>query len=309
VEIPDVDTIVFLMGLTKLDMILESLVQSGWSAETPVLVISRGTCQDEKVVEGNLTTIFEKVELEKLAQPALIIAGPTVKFWDRQQYHRGHILYTGTNPEKFRWLGDIAHFPMIKLDPTPLEPAVVKDLMKRLDDCHMILLTSRFSVQYFFQILNDQHYDLNRLKEKDFVVIGKNTAAVLRQYHMEPALVSPVETSAGLLEAMLDQFELKGKKILFPRSSLPNHYLKDGLTKQGAQVDPFTVYHNTKLPKRDLPSEGIDKILFTSPSTVHNFLRDYGTIPGHWKILSKGPYTSQSLREAGYSNIEELKML
>ena len=302
VDIPDVDTIVFLMGLTKLDIILKSLDKAGWKSETPVLVVSRGTCRDEMVIEGNLKTITQKVEEQKPSQPALIIVGETVRFWDRRWHRKGSILYTGTNPEKFKPLGDIVHLPMIKLDPVPLEPSAVKDLISRLDEYHIVLLTSRASVKYFFEILQKQNYELSKLKEKDFVVIGKNTAEVLKQYHLEPALVPAVETSEGLLAAMLDRFEMKGKKVLFPRSSLPNHYLKDGLVRHGATVDQITVYQNSKLPKRELPREGIDKVLFTSPSTVHNFLRDYGSIPGQWKILSKGPYTSQSLKEAGYES-------
>jgi uroporphyrinogen III methyltransferase/synthase len=96
--------------------------------------------------------------------------------------------------------------------------------------------------------------------------------------------------------------DVRGKKILFPRSSLPNPYLKGELTKQGAQVDPLTVYRNVKPQKRDLPKVPISKILFTSPSTVRNFVEDYGRIPDQWKILSKGPLTSRSLREAGYES-------
>jgi len=84
--------------------------------------------------------------------------------------------------------------------------------------------------------------------------------------------------------------------------SLPNPALKEELTKLGANVKQFTVYQNIKLPKRDLPVNGIDKILFTSPSTVRNFLHDYNKIPAHWKVLSKGPVTRQSLKEAGYES-------
>jgi len=302
VVIPKVDTVVFLMGLTKLDIILESLTKAGWSGETPVLIVSKGTCPDEKVVEGNIKTIAQKARSEQLAQPALIIAGKTVSFWGRPRYPKGRILYTGTNPQAYKRFGEIAHLPMIQLDPATLSPDAVDGLIERLDGYDMVLLTSRAAVNYFFRMLEKRGYDLNKLRGKDFAVIGKSTAQVIRQYRIEPAFISPVETSVGMLAAMTERYELKGKTILFPRSSLPNPYLSDGLTARGAEVDLLTVYENTPLPRRPLPMEGIEQVIFTSPSTVRNFLKDYGVIPRYWKILSRGSYTSQSLKEAGYES-------
>ena len=62
----------------------------------------------------------------------------------------------------------------------------------------------------------------------------------------------------------------------------------------------WAIYENVKPPKRDLPAIPIDQVIFTSPSTVKNFLNDHDTIPAHWDILAKGPVTAQALKEAGY---------
>ena len=59
---------------------------------------------------------------------------------------------------------------------------------------------------------------------------------------------------------------------------------------------------NIKPKKRKLPQNGIQSIIFTSPSTVRNFLDDHSSIPAHWRILSKGPLTSQALKKAGYES-------
>jgi uroporphyrinogen-III synthase len=191
---------------------------------------------------------------------------------------------------------------MIHIEGARLETDRIEKLMRDLRHYDMILLTSRFAVQYFFQILEGQNYDPAHLKRMEFLVIGKSTARALDQYQFEPALIAQTETSEGLLKAITAKFDVRNRKILFPRSSLPNPYLKEALAGLGADVEELTVYRNTKLPKRDLPVAGIDKILFTSPSTVKNFLKDYHAIPGHWKILSKGPVTRESLKEAGYES-------
>ena len=100
---------------------------------------------------------------------------------------------------------------------------------------------------------------------------------------------------------MTEKLELRGRKILFPRSALPNPYLKQKLTGQGAWVDELTVYDNTPPARRPLPvpEATIDQVVFTSPSTARNFLAAYGAIPGTGKSQAAGAVTSAFLREAG----------
>ena len=99
---------------------------------------------------------------------------------------------------------------------------------------------------------------------------------------------------------MLQHLDLKGKRILFPRSSLPNPFLKEALIGHGALVTEITIYENTKPARKDLPSIPIEGVIFTSPSTVNNFLADYGKIPEFWQIMAKGPVTLKTLQEAGF---------
>ncbi|HQP10531.1 MAG TPA: uroporphyrinogen-III synthase, partial [Candidatus Omnitrophota bacterium] len=151
-------------------------------------------------------------------------------------------------------------------------------------------------------VLERQDHDLTALKTKQLFAVGKSTADALKSKGWAPTIVAPVETSEGLLAAIKNKADVKGKRILFPRSSLPNPYLKDELEKMGAAVDQLIVYKNTKPARRDLPKGPIDKVLFTSPSTVRNFLEDYGRIPANWKIFSRGPVTARCLQEAGYES-------
>src|SRR5207248_2982294 len=83
VDIPKVDTIVFLMGLTKLATIVQSLMTSGWKQQTPVMVISKGTTNDEKIVSGTIRDIVQRIAADPLEPPALIVVGETVKFSEK----------------------------------------------------------------------------------------------------------------------------------------------------------------------------------------------------------------------------------
>jgi len=212
------------------------------------------------------------------------------------------ILYTGTNPQRYQHLGDIISFPMIQISKAVISSAEIQNLIDTLPEYSMILLTSQFGVQYFFDILKKHRYNLEKLKSKDFIVIGKTTAEALKKYHFDPILQASIETSQGLFEAIQQNLDVKNKNILFPRSALSNPFLKENLIKIGADVTEFVVYDNTKPSMRPLPKENIESIIFTSPSTVKNFLKDYNIIPDQWKIFSKGPVTSKALKEAGYTN-------
>ena len=144
------------------------------------------------------------------------------------------------------------------------------------------------------------------VEKKIFAVIGRRTQKALHEHNIQAAVVSEEETAQGLFKAITRHMNVRGKRILFPRSSLPNPFLKDALCAQGAIVEEITIYVNTKPAKKDLPSADIEGIIFTSPSTVQNFLTDYGTIPPSWAIMAKGPVTLKTLQDEGYKHATSL---
>ncbi|MBL4730172.1 MAG: uroporphyrinogen-III C-methyltransferase [Sulfurimonas sp.] len=78
------DTLVFLMGLSKLPKICEKLIEIGKPPSFPVAVISRGTTPEQKVVIGTLETIADKAQ--GLATPALIVVGRVVELREQLQW-------------------------------------------------------------------------------------------------------------------------------------------------------------------------------------------------------------------------------
>lgn len=331
-DIPRAGTLVFLMGLTKLEQIVRSLEAAGWSDQTPIMIISKGTCPEERIVRGTLADIRQKAHDESLEPPVLIIAGETLRFYrpapadnlieDGRGSSRQNqmilaerpapvprVLYTGSDPGEFRARAEVISFPMIEITPAKLTAGRKKTLLTNLINYDIILFTSKFGVKYFFELLAREGYAAKKLSKKTLVAIGQSTAKALAREGVPAALTASVETSEGLFQEMAGKFKLRGKRILFPRSALPNPFLKRNLTKQGARVDELTVYDNTPPAKRPLPvpEAAIDEVVFTSPSTARNFLAAYGRIPRHWRILTRGAVTSAFLREAGYTDFEELR--
>jgi len=73
-----VDTIVIMMGLSRIDLICKELIAGGMDKETPVAVIQNGTTPKQKTVVGTLSNITKIVKSNKITPPTNIIIGKVV---------------------------------------------------------------------------------------------------------------------------------------------------------------------------------------------------------------------------------------
>ena len=297
VIVPQAGTIVFFMGLSQINRIVRALLKAGWSKASPIMIISNGTKPDQVVVQGTLADIEKLAFSCSLEAPALIVAGETVKFYQGQP--QKIFLHCGTHPEKYTRFGRIIPWPMIQIEPVVLDGRQKRAFTDDFDQSDFIILTSPAAVEHFMKTILALK-PVNALLRKHFIVIGSQTAQVLEDFGVEAQIVSAEETSEDLFNLIVRAINLDGVNILFPRSSLPNPFLKEALKHKGALVKEWTIYNNVKPPKRPLPEMSVDGIIFTSPSTFRNFLQDYGAISSSWQILAKGLVTAQSLQEEGY---------
>jgi uroporphyrinogen III methyltransferase/synthase len=94
---------------------------------------------------------------------------------------------------------------------------------------------------------------------------------------------------------------LEGKRILLPQAAVARDTAPKALRDLGATVDVVEAYRT--LPPKEHPGEfpGADYIVFTSSSTVKNFLALAGPEPlQQSKLASIGPITSETLRKHGF---------
>lgn len=76
-----VDTIVIMMGLSRIDMICKQLVSGGMDKDTPVAVIQNGTTK-QKTITGNVSDIADLVKANAITPPANIIIGSVASLAD-----------------------------------------------------------------------------------------------------------------------------------------------------------------------------------------------------------------------------------
>ncbi len=78
-----VDTIVILMGIEKIEYILNKLKNNGLSDETKIAVIEKGTLKDQKIIISDFKDIRKKMKNASIKPPAVIIIGEVVSLSER----------------------------------------------------------------------------------------------------------------------------------------------------------------------------------------------------------------------------------
>ena len=73
-----VDTIVIMMGLSRIDVICKQLIAGGMDRKTPVAVIQNGTTSKQKMITGTVSNIAKLVKQNKITPPTNIIIGKVV---------------------------------------------------------------------------------------------------------------------------------------------------------------------------------------------------------------------------------------
>ena len=73
-----VDTIVIMMGLSRLEKICKELASGGLDKKTPVAVIQNGTTSKHRMIKGNLSNISQKVGQAKIKPPSIVVVGRVV---------------------------------------------------------------------------------------------------------------------------------------------------------------------------------------------------------------------------------------
>jgi len=90
IQVPNADTLVYLMGVTHIRGIAEKLVAHGRSPETPAAVVQWGTRPTQRTVTGTLATIAETVERARIHPPAVLVVGEVVRLREKLNwYERG----------------------------------------------------------------------------------------------------------------------------------------------------------------------------------------------------------------------------
>jgi len=148
--------------------------------------------------------------------------------------------------------------------------------------------------------LNTIGLDARSLHSTRVAAIGGTTAEMFRSFGVLADMQPKLESSVGLLEEF-DKVGVEGKRILLVKPEAGSPVLFEKLTAAGAVVETVVVYRNIDIEPEPTDYDYIDRILFTSASTVRAFLKRYGSIPAGLEVYCLGEPT---LNEAKKHNIQ-----
>lgn len=302
-------TLVFMMGLENLSTIINNLIKFGKNEDASIAVIMRGTTAKQKVVMGTLKNIEEKVKKEKLQSPCIIVVGEVIKLRDKLNWYENKPLF-GANicitrskkqsenlNNKLRDLGaEVTEINSIRFNNTASN---LKPYIEELQDFNHIIFTSVNSVNFFFNYLKEQRYDIRNLKAK-FSVIGKATGRVLEDRGIIPFIISSEFLSKGLVKE-LKVYISSGDRILIPTSASAKSYIENNLKSENVYIKRVNIYETlcgeVKNPK---VLDDVDIVLYSSPSTVKNMINIFGIDKLKEKCsIAIGPVTNEELKENG----------
>ena len=275
--VPNTETAVYYMGGSRLSHIREALLAEGWAPATPVVLSHNVSLPDEKTFE----TTIEQLGTTSCPTPVIALIGDVAALRHQAAATVRRTLYTGlvcSNPSYI-------HTPLIKIEP-------VDFTMPDLSGYDYLLFTSRSAVSVFFTAPQAREQSSGRPR---IVSIGAATTAALREAGISQISQTSEDNSYGVLHYFKTQ--PKGR-VLIPRSNIALPIIPDGLREAGFSVDTLTIYNN-RYPRhvRRVNLANIQRVIFTSPSTIDNFILTYGSLPDHIEYVCRGPVTSAHLKE------------
>ncbi|MBO9130518.1 uroporphyrinogen-III synthase [Bacillus sp. 165] len=178
----------------------------------------------------------------------------------------------------------------------------IECVLKRLTTYEWVFFTSKNAVHHFFKRLHE--YDMTLPKGIHIAAVGIKTKQAIQEYGYE-TIFTPSKFVAESFAKEIQPLLKSGTRVLFPKGNLARDIISQTLREQGIIVDDVLVYETleNEAAKEELLSvlsQGIlDVITFTSPSTVHTFMKmvegtDWKKWTSHCKIACIGPITAKA---------------
>lgn len=325
---PDAETLVYYMGAKQLQAIATQLIdEEGWAFNTPVLLTYNVSRPDEQTFETTLWNL-RNGEMQNLPTPLIALIGYVAGLKHHQASDIKPTLYTGTLPAIEKRKADYTYTPLIEINykidhEWGLEDIGISPISKEWYDgewsngleyfrsISYILFTSQYAVKGFMRVIKDTNYEEYTNNELKVISIGKTTTEALHKAGFKDVIQVDEDNRYGVIKWFKKErpkfrerhpIEIEyGEEIpavLYPCSSLSPDDIPEALFALRYNVTKWTVYNN-ELPMnpRRVNLNHFKRIVFTSPSTIDNFIKLYGKLPENTEFITRGPITQDHLEE------------
>jgi uroporphyrinogen III methyltransferase / synthase len=291
-------TLVCYAGPDQLPHMLNALLTNGRPPEDTAALIYDGTLPTQETTLGTLEEIAQSAKKEgRDRRPAILVVGRVaalrehLRWFDSRPLFGKRVLVTrprgqaGELVELLESLGaDAVEAPLIRIAP-PDDYAPLDDACRGVDAFAWVVFSSANSVDAFLSRLREAGLDLRALKGVKVCAVGTATAARLAAAGLLVDLVPKEFRAEAVVQAIAASGNVRGARVLFPRSDVGREVVPEELKKLGAEVTEVVAYRTMIV---DLERDGepdvykmllerrIDVVTFSSPSAVRNFVKVFG---------------------------------
>ncbi len=312
-------TQVMLMGVERIEAIVQEMRANGVREDLPVALVRWGTTSRQETIRGTLQDIVECVREQNFEPPAVAIFGEVVSLgkklnWAAQRPLSGkRIVVTRTRKQagalsnRLRDLGaEVIELPTIRIEP-PSDLRAFAELVQEAHAYDWIVFTSPNGVSAFFEMFYKLYDDARDIGAARIAAIGPATARRVRDFNLKVELQPDEFVAEAVVREFKKEGDIENLRILIARAEEARDLLPRELGALGAIVDVASAYRTvaetddrTEARAR-LAAQGADMITFTSSSTVENFLALGLPWPQRMQVASIGPITSATARARGLS--------
>jgi uroporphyrinogen III methyltransferase/synthase len=289
-------TLVFLMGLSRVQTVAQQLMQAGKDPQTPAAVLSGGNTAHPARVVGTLATIADLAQ--GVQPPAVFLVGQTAAMDLRDLAHQPlsgvTVGLTGTMPFQAKLQAPLAAlgaqvYPVQRGQCCPLQVVIPWEKLTQQET--WLVFTSARGVEVFFQRVTEQNLDYRHFARCRFGVIGSQTAQVLAEHGFVADLCPEEFTSAALAQALSQAVQPEQAVWLF-QSTGGSPAVQKAL---GQQCRAFLLYETVFAPCMDTPAP--DYLLFGSGGAVKALFASGYTLGKNTTPVCIGPVTAKAVAQ------------
>lgn len=280
-------TLVFLMGLSSINEVMQGLINSGMSKDMPAAVIENGTRLTQRKIVSDISNISQKVKDLNFKSPSIIVVGEVCTLSDSLDWFSKQPLYgqtvvvtrpkerIGTLSEKLRRLGaNVIECPCIQTV-NEVDTDKFNDALKKQYD--YVVLTSPAGVSAMIEALEKINKDLRVFYNCKFAVIGSGTAKELKKYGINADLMPEIYDSEHLGKLLADKLN-SNSSVLILRAKGGSKELTTTLERKGINFSDISTYiteyccNKSEMLREIIENGVVNVITFTSSSTVTGFV-------------------------------------
>ncbi|OCA91277.1 uroporphyrinogen-III synthase [Bacillus sp. FJAT-27225] len=196
--------------------------------------------------------------------------------------------------------------PLLSFKPISLDDHL-KQVLNSLESYDWIVFTSNTTVETFLSFFPEGLPDAM----PKVAAIGERTGILLEKKGLGPHFVPTKYVAEVFAEEFITHIR-PGSRVLIPKGNLAREHIAMTIRENGSFADEIVVYE-TYLPegsklklKNALAEDGLDILMFTSPSTVNHFMEavvEYGLREQADRCIVSciGPVTHERLLEFGFT--------